>query len=95
MLKIAFAAGLMLSPAILLAQPAEQMGNGMGTQADAAPHGGSMGSSMSGSTMTRSTTGSTTHHRRHTTRGASPSNDTMGTPNSSNSRSSTLNPMPH
>ena len=85
--KIAIAAGLMLVPATLLAQPAEQIGNGMGTEADAAAH--------SNTTPAPGTHPSTTHH---VTKGrpmhSSPGH--AGAKGSTNTNGSApLNPMPH
>ncbi len=82
-LKIAIAAGLMLSPALALAQPPEQLGNGMGTEADAAAHSnttptpGTKTPPPHRSTKSRSTHARTTHGspKDHTTtNGSAPLN---------------------
>ena len=98
-MKIALAAGLMLTPAALLAQAADPASTPAnpptpgGMASDTGAMSATQGYGMHG-TMTHR---STTHHaaKHKTTRGASLSNDTPSTPNTSNSKSGPLNSNPH
>jgi hypothetical protein len=91
--KATIAAALMLSPALALAQPPEQLGNGMGTEADAAAHSGT-----TPQPGTHAMHRSTRHHAmsaRHGQAGSSASMSGNTHNSTSNSNSGPLNPMPH
>ena len=85
--RIAIAAGLMLAPATLPAQPAEHLGNGMGTEADAAAH--------SNTTPTPGTHTSTAHHAAQHRSTHSTTGNTGSKGGGNTNGSAPLNPMPH